>query len=585
MPTIFISYRRDDSIANAGRLFDWLSRQFGRERVFLDTEKIASGDRFAGVLEERLGATDVLLAVIGPKWLTIADGTGRRRIDDPADFVVFEVATALARGIRVIPVLVGGARIPKAAELPAGLQALAGSNALSIDDTRFAGDFETLVDDILGRPRGYARRELDRLRRVLYVGKVTSLVAPVVALAGLLGAWVHLFDVLTLDTKVASYAMWLDEVVVGRGPETPLVLVAIDDATEQRLGRPYAPSEAWRADHARLIEQLAAAGARSVVFDLFLQRETGADGALAGAIAAARQRGTRVILGAREVADGRPRMAPRLLDAGAEWGILCIGRRLGYAFTVPLAVAGAERPRNPALSLVAVHDGTLVTLDRQRRELVLIRHGEAPMPVQAGFSTMEPVRSTQRDCPTLEKGDAVATLMLRTSPAGFWRDPARRLSYADVIAPQGPPRLEGVRGKTVLVGVATGGSRDVLPMVRGFTRSEVLGVELHADAIANLQSGRVVHPMGTGAQFVVMLFLALAGAVTSFWIRHGRRLWRAVAFVGVGAAYLTVNCVAFAQSGLLLNYLYDAASFSVAYGLLSHLQARLLRAPDGEGST
>src|SRR5438128_10555630 len=81
--TVFISYRRDDASANAGRLCDWLKRQFGADKVFLDTDKIAPGDNFPLVLEQRLAASDVLLAVIGPRWASITDAAGNRRLANP----------------------------------------------------------------------------------------------------------------------------------------------------------------------------------------------------------------------------------------------------------------------------------------------------------------------------------------------------------------------------------------------------------------------------------------------------------------------------------------------------------------------
>src|SRR4029453_2629620 len=115
-PTVFISYRRDDASANAGRLFDGLRRQFGNERVFLDTDKIAPGDDFTRVLDERLAASDVLLAVIGPRWLTIANERGRR-LDQPEDYVRREVLAALERGTRLIPVLGWGGAVARREEL------------------------------------------------------------------------------------------------------------------------------------------------------------------------------------------------------------------------------------------------------------------------------------------------------------------------------------------------------------------------------------------------------------------------------------------------------------------------------------
>jgi TIR domain len=112
----FISYRRDDSAGHAGRLFDRLSDHFGRDQVFMDIDSIEPGVDFAQVVEDTMGRCDAVVALIGPHWLTVADSTGRRRLDNPEDFVRLELATALKRGIRVIPALVHGAAIPRAEE-------------------------------------------------------------------------------------------------------------------------------------------------------------------------------------------------------------------------------------------------------------------------------------------------------------------------------------------------------------------------------------------------------------------------------------------------------------------------------------
>src|SRR5688572_14604229 len=125
MPRIFISYRRDDSIDAAGRLYDRLSDHFGKDNVFLDVDAIPVGVDFRRHLQDAVGECDVLLAVIGHAWLDARRADGSRRLDDPADFVRIEIRTALERGIPVIPVLVGRATMPAGRDLPAALQALA----------------------------------------------------------------------------------------------------------------------------------------------------------------------------------------------------------------------------------------------------------------------------------------------------------------------------------------------------------------------------------------------------------------------------------------------------------------------------
>ena len=108
---IFINYRRDDSIGMAGRLHDRLSQTFGRDKVFLDVDHIPAGADFVAYLDSQVAECNVVLVVIGPNWLNAKDESGERRLDNPEDFVTIEIVAALARDIRVIPVLVDGARM------------------------------------------------------------------------------------------------------------------------------------------------------------------------------------------------------------------------------------------------------------------------------------------------------------------------------------------------------------------------------------------------------------------------------------------------------------------------------------------
>src|SRR5574341_1955028 len=127
MAGIFISYRREDTAGHAGRLFDRLRARFGRERVFMDVEGIEAGADFVEAIEGAVGSCDVLLAMIGKEWLRCTDRSGRRRLDDPHDFIRLETAAAFRRKVRVIPVLVEDADIPGPDDLPEDLKPLARS--------------------------------------------------------------------------------------------------------------------------------------------------------------------------------------------------------------------------------------------------------------------------------------------------------------------------------------------------------------------------------------------------------------------------------------------------------------------------
>jgi glycerophosphoryl diester phosphodiesterase len=135
---VFISYRRQETAWPARQLYDVLVAELGADRVFKDVDDIEPGDDFVERIQSAVGSCQVLLALIGPQWLTITDGEGARRIDDPEDFVRLEVETALNRDdVRVIPILVDNAKMPTPQELPQGLGALTRRQAVEINPVNF----------------------------------------------------------------------------------------------------------------------------------------------------------------------------------------------------------------------------------------------------------------------------------------------------------------------------------------------------------------------------------------------------------------------------------------------------------------
>jgi len=142
---IFLNYRREDTAYPAGWLYDRLVDHFGRDHVFKDIDSIELGDDFVSIITTEIESCDVLLALIGEKWLTIADAIGHRRIDDPDDFVRLEIEVALERNIRVVPVLIGGAAMPRAHQLPASIAMLSRRNALQLSSIHFDADVSRLL--------------------------------------------------------------------------------------------------------------------------------------------------------------------------------------------------------------------------------------------------------------------------------------------------------------------------------------------------------------------------------------------------------------------------------------------------------
>ena len=147
MAKIFLSYRRSDSQDVTGRIYDRLIERFSAEAVFRDVDSIPLGTAFASVLKDALARTDVALIVIGPAWLTAADAEGKRRLDDPSDYLRIEVELALSVCNRVIPLLVTNARMPDTDKAPESIRPLF---ALQAQQVRPDPDFHTDMDRLIG---------------------------------------------------------------------------------------------------------------------------------------------------------------------------------------------------------------------------------------------------------------------------------------------------------------------------------------------------------------------------------------------------------------------------------------------------
>jgi hypothetical protein len=180
MVRVFLSYRRGDAGGYAGRLTDALRQRLGPKSVFQDVAAISPGQDYTVAIDRALADSDAALVVIGPGWLTASTPHGTRRLTEADDYVRLELARALGRDIRVIPVLVGGARLPEAAELPDDLQGLAQRQAVVLHDETWHHDVDGLVRSLRGEPAVPANGR----RRWLVAG--TALIA-LLALGA--GAW------------------------------------------------------------------------------------------------------------------------------------------------------------------------------------------------------------------------------------------------------------------------------------------------------------------------------------------------------------------------------------------------------------
>ena len=186
MGRIFISYRRGDSEGQARALSLELADYVGDKGVFMDVDSVALGRDFRRSLHESLESCYAVLALIGPNWLDSKDAAGRRRLDDPRDFVRLEIATALKRNIPVTPVLLQGASMPTEQVLPDDLKDLAFRNGFELSHARWHSDVRKRRSDwgwvapmllwLMRRRKGPpSKRRLARPRRFLLARRLGAM--------------------------------------------------------------------------------------------------------------------------------------------------------------------------------------------------------------------------------------------------------------------------------------------------------------------------------------------------------------------------------------------------------------------------
>lgn len=161
-PRVFVSYRRDDAAAYAGRLYDALSARFGPDNVFMDVDAIGLGSDYRETIDSALGSCDAAIALIGRGWLPAMDEDGKRRLDDPTDVLRMELEQALTHELVVIPALVGGAALPDEEDLPASLAPLRRRQGIELRDSTWRDDVARLtrrLDEIAAAAQGGAPTE------------------------------------------------------------------------------------------------------------------------------------------------------------------------------------------------------------------------------------------------------------------------------------------------------------------------------------------------------------------------------------------------------------------------------------------
>lgn len=585
----FISYRRSDSAEFAELLYERLVAVFGEDDVFLDREKIDLGDAFEHVIDERVGSCEVLFAVVGPNWLKSTDERGLRRLDSPRDYVRHEIATALKQSKRVIPLLIRGAHMPDAADLPEDLKEFAGRDAQQIRESNTGADLRILIQKITGVWNESDKIPLwERFRRVVVPLELTAVLAMFCA------AWMGLADYFNLDTRAESYTMLLGDIINPPVPHAQLAIVGIGETAQTYFKKKF--DRTWRREHAHFIRLLSEAGAAVVAFDLLVDEPSAADEELAAAISAARRNGTTVIFGTEHG------VAPdSALEAIAETAFLCVGTNLGYARIAPLVVKGSQRLHSlaaaapvwgsradeihkdtqapgesrlvPSLALAAMlRGGKLDDIDEESHT-IFARDGAGRLK-RIKFSRYDDF-PTAAGCLSLTAADEatqrkVAQLIVRFTPLEQLR--SQTDSYETVFAEGTDILSKRFKGKIVLVGRED--QNDKVRIFRGLKEEWRYGFEVHADAINTLAHEVGIRSRGMWHQFWIMILMAILGQLPIWcnWSSTGVR--RAYLFA-IAVAYVALSISAYATHFVLLNTVYHLGAFFSSYWIALKVGRRM----------
>jgi CHASE2 domain-containing sensor protein len=560
MPSIFISYRRDDAPANARLVYERLKEWFGEGISFMDVEQIALGDDWKHVLNQRVTRCDALLAVIGPRWLTAANSDGRRRLDDPEDFVRWEIREALTRGKRVIPVLVDGAPLPRAGDLPPDLAPLASLQAQTVTHAKFDKDVESLIEAVSGQPRIASLAE--RFTRLARMGKASLAVTALVAAVVISLAWANIFDLLGLDTRTASFTMLLGDILFEVPLSAELALVGIRPRPEDTNG--LAPSR--RREYAKLVDILAQSGARTVAFDIRLDSPSEFDGELIRSIRASSERGTAVVFGFQALVGTDPATPPDLARV-THLGLTCVGAKLDKAVFGTVALRGGDRVYG-SLPLEAAFAPSAIDRPPPQAEVLQI-HLPSGGSQWVRFSFRQRIELADPDCPARAPGTEVARIIMRLSHRERLREASRRFDMNAVV--DGTVDRHVFSGKRVLVGAEH-------PLDALETRMDIneqrYGFEFHADVMNALLNDAAIRPMPFVAQWLMALLMIVVAAAYRLWRLSKPHRWDGLVLVAGCVLYLAVAVILYAKFQVLADGLYHIGAFAGTWWLLAVLEQR-----------
>jgi CHASE2 domain-containing sensor protein len=405
--------------------------------------------------------------------------------------------------------------------------------------------------------------ELTRAKRRLRVRTASIAAAALVALLVMLAFAIHLLDRAPLSWLVAASPVWFGD-PVGRSLKVDSIVVATTDDSID-------PS--WRPRHAALVDKLSKAGARVVVLDLYFERPRPEDDSiLAAAFSRARDRGTEVVFGARDLADGRLKAIPALA-ATASVGGACLGENANmFSGIVPLVWSKeGDSLIIPSLALAAAaawrRAHIITDMDQVGVSLV---DGQGRVLDRIQPTRVVTLTSNSPKCRMAVRGTRYAEMLAARAPTEVWRDQRHR-GYAEVLGST-PRELGWARDKIVVVGSLT--PEELSRRRTGFRTDERYGVERQADALATILSDAEVLPLSGFDQSLVIALGSVVGVWVGLRSSRGRRKRDLLSLAVALLSFLLLATIAYRSTRILVDILYPSVALLLSYGVVLELRRR-----------
>jgi len=440
---------------------------------------------------------------------------------------------------------------------------------------------KALLEPLADTENQLAAERLRQIRRTRLRQQALRAAAPVALGGGLLLASGGLDTALGLDTRVRLISVWARAALTDQRLDDAITFVRIDGSTKGSLERAY--YDTWRPELALAVQNLAAQGADVIALDYTFEQDRVGTQALAGAIRAAREKGSAVVVGVKSWSQGQPfvlspiseALRARRGSAPGYLGVACGGKEGRYATTVPVLVSKDQLEAKPSERLLpSLSFAIALAKWRQEKFEWLVDEDRIEIPglkLSVPLSGSSEASSSVAECPVIAQGDLVAKLIIAQSPAeSRWRS---EVAFRDVVTSKAGLE-DKVKGQICMIGDA-----DERHSVWSGGPVAVPGVKLHADALSTLLNRTALRRLPPVSQLLLMLGLGTVAALVRFAIPPGRRSKRLALLIGLIGADLLLTVLSAAYLGLFVDAGYHVLAILVTYWYAERLEGRFFARP------